>query len=122
MEKIDLGQFSVSLSVKNMDESLTFYEKLSFEVIDGGHINPGFPDGEDTKWRILKSGNTVIGLFQGMFENNVMTFNPHNVRDIQKHLKSAGIDLIKEADEASEGPEHIILLDPDGNQIMLDQH
>ena len=122
MGKIELGQFSVSLSVKNMDDSLSFYNVLGFEVIDGGHMNEGFPDGEDSKWRILRSGDAVIGLFHGMFPNNIMTFNPLNVREIQKHLKSEGIDLAKEADEDGQGPDHIIIHDPDGNQFMLDQH
>lgn len=122
MEKLDLGQFSVSLPVADMDKSLSFYEKLGFEIIDGGHMNEGFPDGDDTKWRILRTGGVVIGLFQGMFPDTIMTFNPLDVRRIQKHLKSEGIELIKEADETTEGPESIIFNDPDGNQIMLDQH
>jgi catechol 2,3-dioxygenase-like lactoylglutathione lyase family enzyme len=122
MENIDLGQFSVSLPVADMDKSLSFYETLGFEVIDGGHMLEAFPDTEDTKWRILRTGEAVIGLFQGMFPDTIMTFNPLDVRGIQKHLKSEGIELIKEADETTEGPESIILNDPDGNQIMLDQH
>jgi len=85
-------------------------------------MNEGFPDSEETKWRILRSGDAVIGLFQGMFPDTIMTFNTQNVREIQKHLKSQGIELIKEADESTEGPESIIFNDPDGNQIMLDQH
>ncbi len=85
-------------------------------------MNEGFPDSDTTSWRILQSGNSVVGLFQGMFEERIMTFNPEDVRAIQSHLKSEGVSLIKEADETTEGPEHIILMDPDGNQIMLDQH
>ena len=119
---MELGQFSVSLPVKDMEASLVFYQKLGFEVVDGGHINKGFPDTDATSWRILKSGQAVIGLFQGMFENTIMTFNPKDVRSIQRHLKASGVSFIKEADESTEGPEHIILTDPDGNQIMMDQH
>ena len=119
---MELGQFSVSLPVKNMEASINFYQKLGFEIIDGGHINQGFPDGENTSWRIMKSSSAVIGLFYGMFDNTIMTFNPKDVRSIQKTLKTNGVSLVKEADETTEGPEHIILTDPDGNQIMLDQH
>lgn len=119
---MNLGQFSLSLAVKDMSVSLEFYQKLGFEVIDGGHINEGFPDSDTTSWRILKSESVVIGLFQGMFENNIMTFNPKDVRGIQQQLKKNNISLIKEADESTEGPEHLILTDPDGNQIMMDQH
>ncbi|MEM6735179.1 MAG: VOC family protein [Bacteroidota bacterium] len=119
---MNLGQFSISLSVKNLEVSLDFYQKLGFEIIDGGHMNQGFPDTDSTSWRILKSGDAVIGLFHGMFEETIMTFNPLDVRSIQKELKKKGVSLIKEADEKTEGPEHIIMTDPDGNQIMFDQH
>lgn len=119
---MELGQFSISLAVKNMDASLDFYQKLGFEIIDGGHMNSGFPDSENSGWRILKSGQTVIGLFYGMFEDNIMTFNPKDVRSIQAELKKHKVALIKEVDENTTGPEHIIMTDPDGNQIMLDQH
>lgn len=119
---MDLGQFSISLAVKNMDTSLDFYKKLGFEIIDGGHMNKGFPDSENSSWRILKSDSVVVGLFHGMFENNIMTFNPKDVRSIQKELKKNNIALIKEADETTSGPEHIIMADPDGNQILIDQH
>ena len=119
---MDLGQFALSLPVKDMQTSLDFYQKLGFEVIDGGHMHEGFKDTDTTSWRILKMGSTVIGLFQGMFDAQIMTFNPKDVRAIQKDLKSKGITLIKEADESTSGPEHIILSDPDGNQIMMDQH
>lgn len=119
---MDLGQFSISLAVKNMNSSLDFYQNFGFEIIDGGHMNQGFPDSENSSWRILKSGHTVIGLFHGMFDDNLMTFNPKDVRSIQKELKKKNVALIKEADETTTGPEHIILTDPDGNQIMLDQH
>ncbi|MEM0940341.1 MAG: VOC family protein [Bacteroidota bacterium] len=119
---MNLGQFSISLPVKNLEASLDFYQKLGFEIIDGGHINQGFSDTDSTSWRILKSGDAVIGLFHGMFKETIMTFNPTDVRSIQKELKSKGILLIKEADEKTEGPEHVIMTDPDGNQIMIDQH
>lgn len=119
---MNLGQFSLSLPVKDMKASLKFYQDLGFEIIDGGHKNESFPDTENTSWRILQSGHTVIGLFYGMFEESIMTFNPKDVRSVQKELKAKGVKLVKEADESSEGPEHILLTDPDGNQIMLDQH
>ena len=119
---MNLGQFSVSLPVKDIDASLDFYTKLGFTIIDGGHMNEGFPDGEGTAWRILKADNVVIGLFMGMFEETILTFNPTDVRSIQKELKKNGVTLIKEADESTEGPEHVIMTDPDGHQIMLDQH
>lgn len=122
---MDLGAFSVSLSVKDIHASKLFYEKLGFEAI-GGDI--------EQNWLILRNGQTVIGLFQGMFEGNILTFNPgwdqdanmleqfDDVRDIQKVLKSRGIDFVQEADEMTKGPAHFIIVDPDGNTIMLDQH
>ncbi len=122
MNKSNLGQASLSIAVKDISKSLDFYGKLGFEVIEGGHMNEGFPDGEHTKWRILRSRETVIGLFQGMFEKNILTFNPLDVRSIQKELKSKGVILDKECDESTTGPASIIMTDPDGNQIMLDQH
>lgn len=109
---MNLGTFSVSLTVKDIAASRAFYEKLTFTVIDGNQA-----DG----WLILQSGEAKIGLFQEMFDKNLLTFNPKDVRAIQAHLKSQGITLIKEA-EAGEGPEHITLVDPDGNPIMFDQH
>lgn len=109
---MNLGQFSLSLTVKDIAASRAFYEKLTFEVIDGK---------QDDGWLIMRSGETVIGLFQGMFEKNLLTFNPKDVRAIQKHLKAQGITLITEADGES-GPAHITLEDPDGNPIMFDQH
>ncbi|NQZ75992.1 MAG: VOC family protein [Ekhidna sp.] len=119
---MNLGQFSLSLPVKDMEASLDFYHKLGFEIIEGGHMNEGFPDTDTTKWRILSHNSVKIGLFQGMFDQHILTFNPTDVRSIQKELKQDGVSLLKEADETTEGPEHIIMLDPDGNQIMLDQH
>lgn len=120
-----LGAFSISLSVKDLNKSKEFYQNLGFEVT-GGMM--------EHNYLIMKNGNAIIGLFQGMFENNIITFNPgwdesaqmmekwDDVRDIQKHLKSRDISLIKEADESTSGPEHIMLLDPDGNSILIDQH
>lgn len=120
-----LGAFSISLSVKDIHKSKEFYEKLGF-TYKGGNI--------DQNWIVLKNDKTVIGLFQGMFENNILTFNPgwnenaqtlndfDDVRAIQEHLKNSGIDLIKEVEESSKGPAHITLTDPDGNNILIDQH
>lgn len=120
-----LGAFSVSLSVKDILASKEFYEKLGFTVF-GGVI--------EQNWLIMKNGDTIIGLFQGMFDSNILTFNPgwdqnankleqfEDVRIIQKELKENGIQLQTEADESTQGPAHIILSDPDGNVIMLDQH
>ena len=122
---MDLGAFSVSLAVKDIAASRAFYEKLGFAAF-GGEQSQG--------WLILKNGSTVIGLFQGMFERNILTFNPGwdssaqplaeftDVRDIQKALLAQGVALAKRADATTSGPEHIVLEDPDGNQIMFDQH
>lgn len=122
---MELGTFSISLNVKDIQRSKAFYEKLGFSSLGG---NP------DQKWLIMKNGDTVIGLFQGMFEKNILTFNPGwnqnaenldeftDVREIQRKLKEQGITLAREADESTEGPEHIALEDPDGNQILIDQH
>jgi catechol 2,3-dioxygenase-like lactoylglutathione lyase family enzyme len=122
---MDLGAFSVSLSVKDIHASRAFYEKLGFTSM-GGTM--------DENWVILTNGSTVIGLFQWMFEGNILTFNPGwdqaaqavdpftDVRQIQQQLRSAGIAFTVEADEASTGPAHIVLTDPDGNTIMVDQH
>lgn len=122
---MQLGTFSVSLAVKDLNASKEFYQKLGFNVMG---------DYPDQGWAILANGTVVIGLFQGMFEQNILTFNPRwtspgegddsmmDVREIQKRLKADGIDFIAEADETTSGPAHCILVDPDGNQIMLDQH
>lgn len=118
---MELGQFSVSLAVKDLDNSLAFYKRFGFEVIDGGHMNEAFPDDDKGRWRILSSASVVIGLFEGMFEKNILTFNPPDVRSIQRVLKQDGVALMVEADESTTGPAHIILEDPDGNQIMFDQ-
>ncbi|MCC2589931.1 VOC family protein [Chryseobacterium sp. MFBS3-17] len=120
-----LGAFSISLHVKDIQQSLQFYQKLGFSLL-GGNI--------EQNWVILKNGATVIGLFQGRLQENVLTFNPGwdqnaqntenftDVRDIQRHLKSQGIEFVREADTETTGPEHFIIKDPDGNVIMLDQH
>ncbi|MDW3098922.1 MAG: VOC family protein [Alphaproteobacteria bacterium] len=122
---MDIGNFSVSLAVKDIKVSRAFYEKLGFAVIGGD---------EAQNFLILKSPTAIIGLFQGMFDKNTLTFNPGwdaqgntlddftDVRDIQKALKADGITLIEEADETTTGPAHITLLDPDGNPVLIDQH
>ena len=124
-KNMELGAFSISLAVKDIHQSKEFYEKLGF-TFKGGNI--------DQNWIILKNGNAVIGLFQGMFEDNIITFNPgwdgdaqnlsefDDVRSIQEELKSRGITLTKEADKTTTGPEYITLTDPDGNNILIDQH
>lgn len=109
---MDLGKFSLSLAVKDIKASRAFYEKLGFEVFDGD---------EAQNWLMLRSGDIKIGLFQGMFEQNLLTFNPANVRAIQKHLRAQGVTLIQTADENADGPAFITLVDPDGNPIMFDQ-
>jgi catechol 2,3-dioxygenase-like lactoylglutathione lyase family enzyme len=120
-----LGSFSISLTVKDIHTSLAFYEKLGF-VYKGGNI--------EQKWIVLKNGNAIIGLFEGMFEQNIITFNPgwnenaeniedfDDVRTIQTMLKNQGITLTREADGTTSGPEYITLTDPDGNNILIDQH
>ena len=110
---MNLGTFSISLAVKDIAASRAFYEKFGFEVLDGK---------QEDNWLILKNGDAKIGLFQGMFESNIITFNPPNVRDIQKTLKAQGVTFALEADENTTGPAHASLLDPDGNAILLDQH
>ena len=122
---MQLGNFSVSLAVKDIAVSRAFYEKLGF-VVRGGD--------QEQNWLILKNGSTIIGLFQGMFEHNIMTFNPGwdndaktlseftDIRDLQRKLQAHGITLLSEADEATTGPASFMLEDPDGNQILVDQH
>ena len=122
---MQLGNFSVSLAVKDIVVSRAFYEKLGFTVWGGD---------QEQNWLILKNGNTVIGLFQGMFERNILTFNPGwdsdakqlpeftDVRDLQRGLKAQGVRLLSEADEATSGPASFMVEDPDGNQILVDQH
>lgn len=122
---MELGAFSVSLSVKDIHASRAFYEKLGFTSM-GGTM--------DENWVILTNGSAVIGLFQGMFEGNILTFNPGwdqaarevdpftDVRQIQQQLRASDVALAVEADESTTGPGHIVLTDPDGNTIMVDQH
>lgn len=124
-KNMELGAFSISLKVKDIKKSVEFYEKLGF-TYKGGNI--------DQNWIVLKNGNTVIGLFQGFIEENTLTFNPgwdqqaqnlpefNDVREIQKKLKAKDVKLDREADEKTTGPEYIILKDPDGNPILIDQH
>ena len=119
---MDLGQFSVSLSVKDIKTSKKFYEALGFEAIEGAYKSKDYPPTETTDWLIMKNDSAVIGLFMGMFEENILTINPRDVRSIQKKLKEDGIKLITEADEESTGPAHLSLKDPDGNSILIDQH
>ena len=122
---MELGAFSVSLAVKDIAASQTFYEKLGFEVF-GGDASQG--------WLIMKCPSCVIGLFQGMFDKNILTFNPGwdeeaqplgafiDVRDLQKALKADGIEFATEADETTSGPASFVIVDPDGNPILVDQH
>jgi lactoylglutathione lyase len=118
---MDYGNFSVSLNVKDVSVSQDFYQKLGFKAIDGGHMNKDFPDKQGERWRIMQKDSVNIGLFEGMFESNMFTFNPTDVRAIQKKLKANGIILTTEADPDAEGSGFITLEDPDGNQIMFDQ-
>ena len=121
-----LGAFSVSLAVKDLEASRAFYQKLDFEIAGGDAAQ---------NWLILRNGTTTIGLFQGMFERNVLTFNPGwdyqaqpvgdnftDVREHQRRLRSKGLELTLEADESSTGPASMMLMDPDGNPILIDQH
>lgn len=120
-----LGVFSLSLSVKDLAKSKEFYEKLGFSKMGGE---------EEQNYLIMKNGSTIIGLFQAMFDGNMMTFNPgwdengkeldefDDVREIQKRLKENQIEIDKECDENTSGPAHIYLKDPDGNMILIDQH
>lgn len=120
-----LGAFSVSLNVKDIKASKQFYEHLGFKVFAGDI---------ERNYLIMKNENSLIGLFQGMFEHNILTFNPgwdenankigsfDDVRDIQRHLKSKGVSIETEADESSSGPASLIAIDPDGNPVLIDQH
>lgn len=111
---MELGQFSVSLTVKDIAKSKAFYETLGFKA----HPECG---GIEDKWLIMQLDTTVIGLFEGMFEENILTFNPKDVRNIEKHLNQQGI-AIDSPTSGDSGPTHCILKDPDGNVIMFDQH
>ncbi|HEX3159768.1 MAG TPA: VOC family protein [Gemmatimonadaceae bacterium] len=122
---MELGAFSVSLAVKDLQASRQFYEKLGFTSFAGDPSH---------NWLILKSGDHVIGLFQGMFERNILTFNPGwdsnaqplatftDVRELQRQLKAEGLSFASEADESTTGPASFIVVDPDGNPVLVDQH
>ena len=122
---MELGNFSVSLAVKDIEASKVFYEKLGFAVFMGN---------QSQNWLIMKNGYRVIGLFQGMFDKNILTFNPGwdgdaqplseftDVRELQRQLKANGVTMITEADEGSTGPASFMIADPDGNTILVDQH
>jgi catechol 2,3-dioxygenase-like lactoylglutathione lyase family enzyme len=122
---MQLGAFSVSLAVKDIAASRQFYEQLGFQATGGDQAHG---------WLILKNGTCIIGLFQGMFEKNILTFNPGwdqdaqqvdpftDVRDLQRQLKAAGVPIMTEADESTKGPASFVLVDPDGNPVLVDQH
>ncbi len=122
---MELGAFSISLAVKDLEASRSFYEKLGFEVVGGD---------ASQNWLILRNGDHTIGLFHGMFEQNILTFNPGwdkfaqpldsytDVRELQRHLKDNGVVLQTEADENGSGPASFVAVDPDGNPILVDQH
>ena len=122
---MDLGAFSVSLAVRDLQTSREFYEKLGFAVFAGDAAH---------NWLILKNGSHVLGLFQGMFERNILTFNPGwdqdcrtlesfpDVREVQRRLKAQGVEFQSEADETTTGPASFVVTDPDGNPILIDQH
>ena len=122
---MELGNFSVSLAVKDIQASKLFYEKLGFTAFAGD---------QSQNWLIMKNGDHNIGLFQGMFDKNILTFNPGwtsdaqplkgftDVRELQRRLKDRGVDMITEADESTTGPASFMIADPDGNTILVDQH
>ncbi|MDC0715693.1 VOC family protein [Nannocystis sp. bb15-2] len=123
-QSMPLGNFSVSLTVKDLAVSRSFYQKLGFEVVAGN----------GSSYAILKSGAAIVGLFQGMFERNILTFNPGwdsdcnrlpafvDVRELQRRLRAEGIEPITAADETTTGPASFVVVDPDGNPILFDQH
>ena len=122
---MDLGAFSVSLAVKDLEASRTFYEKFGFKVFAGD---------ASQNWLIMKNGDHAIGLFQGMFEKNILTFNPGwdrnaqklakftDIRELQRQLMDQGVQLQQQADESTTGPASFVAVDPDGNPILVDQH
>jgi lactoylglutathione lyase len=122
---MNLGAFSISLAVEDIEASKQFYEKFGFKVFGGD---------QSKNWLILKNGDHIIGLFQGMFDKNILTFNPGwdsnaqklatftDVRELQRQLKAQGVQLMNEADESTTGPASFIAVDPDGNPILVDQH
>ncbi|MEQ1831475.1 MAG: VOC family protein [Candidatus Eisenbacteria bacterium] len=122
---MQLGAFSISLAVKDIQASKAFYEKLGFTVFGGV---------EARNWLIMKNGDHIVGLFQGMFPKNVLTFNPGwdqnagkldgftDVRELQKTLRAAGVEFVTQADESTSGPASFMVIDPDGNPVLVDQH
>ena len=122
---MQLGAFSISLAVKNIEASKAFYEKFGFEIVGGD---------QSQNWLILRNAGHTIGLFQGMFESNILTFNPGwdaeaqpldsftDIRELQRQLKAKGVQLVSEADEETTGPASFVVVDPDGNTILVDQH
>jgi lactoylglutathione lyase len=122
---MELGAFSISLAVKDLGTSRAFYEKFGFKAFAGD---------ASQNWLIMKNGDHVIGLFQGMFEKNILTFNPGwdsnaqklatftDIRELQRQLKAQGVQFQQEADESAMGPASFVVMDPDGNQILVDQH
>jgi catechol 2,3-dioxygenase-like lactoylglutathione lyase family enzyme len=122
---MELGAFSVSLSVSNIEESKAFYQKLGFEIVGGD---------QSQNWLILRNGDHTIGLFQGMFAGNIMTFNPGwsskckplesytDVRELLKEFEAQGVDIIQESISGESGPSSFSIKDPDGNSILIDQH
>jgi len=122
---MELGAFSVSLAVEDIEKSKVFYEKLGFKVFMGE---------QSQNWLIMKNGDHAIGLFKGMFDKNILTFNPGwsknaqqlreftDIRELQRQLKDRGVSMISEADESSTGPASFMIVDPDGNTILVDQH
>lgn len=122
---MDLGAFSISLTVKDLEASRVFYEKLGFQPFAGEPAQ---------NWLMLRNGDHVIGLFQGLFDRNILTFNPGwdqnaqplaeftDVRELQRRLKAGGVEIVKETDEDATGPGSFLTVDPDGNPILVDQH
>jgi lactoylglutathione lyase len=122
---MNLGVFSISLAVKDLQISKTFYEKFGFKVFAGNAAQ---------NWLIMKNGEHIIGLFQGMFEKNILTFNPGwdcnaqklesftDIRELQRQLQAQGVALVQQADESTTGPASFVAVDPDGNPILVDQH
>ena len=122
---MELGAFSISLAVKDIDASKAFYQKLGFKVVGGD---------ASQNWLILRNSDHTIGLFQGMFEKNTLTFNPGwdsnatavdsftDIRDLQRQLKAQGVELATQADETTTGPASFVVIDPDGNPVLIDQH
>lgn len=122
---MELGAFSISLAVKDIEASRAFYENFGFQIVGGD---------ASQNWLILRNGDHTIGLFQGMFEKNILTFNPGwdknaqqvdsftDIRELQRQLKARGVELVSEADETTTGPASFTAIDPDGNPILVDQH